>query len=29
MLHTLQVIGELKCIRRNVATVPELEHYLD
>ncbi len=29
MLRTLQVIGELKCIRRNVATVPELEHYLD
>lgn len=29
MLHTLQAIGELKCIRRNVATVPELGHYLD
>ena len=29
MLRTLQVIGGLKCIRRNVATVPELEHYLD
>ena len=29
MLRTLQVIGELKCIRRNVATVPELQHYLD
>ncbi|WP_419946692.1 hypothetical protein [Candidatus Poriferisodalis sp.] len=29
MLHTFQAIGELKCIRRNVATVPEPEHYLD
>ena len=29
MLHALEVIGELKCIRRNVATVPELEHYVD
>lgn len=29
VLRTLQVIGELKCIRRNVATVPELGHYLD
>ena len=29
MLHALEFIGELKCIRRNVATVPELEHYVD
>ena len=29
MLHALRDIGEIKCIRRNVATVPELEHYID
>jgi hypothetical protein len=29
MLRALEVIGGLKCIRRNVATVPELEHYVD
>ncbi len=29
MLHALQDIGDLNCIRRNVATVPELEHYVD
>ncbi len=29
MLRALEVIGELDCIRRNVATVPELEHYVD
>ncbi|WP_428115222.1 DUF6642 family protein [Candidatus Poriferisodalis sp.] len=29
MLHALRDIGEIDCIRRNVATVPELEHYVD
>lgn len=28
ILRTLEVVGELKCIRRNVATMPELEHYV-
>ncbi len=29
MLHALRVIGEIECIRRNIGTVPELEHDVD